>query len=99
MSSADSTTIYKINGGCHGLDNIVITMHDGESYEQTHPTMNIVLEKFAAHTDDYNRNDVIVCYQNSGGMWLSRNEKRHFCIKLIHKMFFYLTTVALDDIS
>lgn len=42
VSSADSTAIYKINGGGHDLDNIVITIDDGESYEQTHPTINIV---------------------------------------------------------
>ena len=43
--------------------------------------MNIVLEKFAAHIDVYNRNDVIACYQNSGATGLSRNEKRAFLHK------------------
>ena len=43
--------------------------------------MNIVLEKFAAHIDVYNRNDVIACYQNSGATGLSRNDKRAFLHK------------------
>lgn len=45
VSSADATTIYKLNGDCHDLDNIVITMDDWEAYEQTHPTMITFLKK------------------------------------------------------
>lgn len=45
VSPSDATIIYKLNGDCNDLDNIIITMEDWEAYEETHPTMITFLKK------------------------------------------------------
>lgn len=44
-SLSDATIIYKLNGDCNDLENIIITMEDWEAYEETHPTMITFLKK------------------------------------------------------
>lgn len=45
ISPSEATTIYKLNGDCNDLENIIITMEDWEAYEETHPTMITFLKK------------------------------------------------------
>jgi hypothetical protein len=45
ISLSEATTIYKLNGDCNDLENIIITTEDWESYEETHPTMITFLKK------------------------------------------------------
>lgn len=44
-SRSDATIIYKLNGDCNDLENIIITMEDWEEYEESHPTMITFLKK------------------------------------------------------
>ena len=45
ISTNEATIVYKLNGDCYDLDNIVIAMEDWEAYAETHPGMITFLKK------------------------------------------------------